>query len=73
MECECLPGCPFFNGRMKDGSGLGAIYKKKYCLGDNTHCARHMVKEKLGKENVPPKLYPNMVADAQALIAKAGY
>jgi hypothetical protein len=35
-DCELLAGCLFFNDKMKDDEGLGAMYKKKYCLGDNS-------------------------------------
>jgi len=68
-DCECLKGCPFFNDKMKDTEGLGALYKEQYCLGDNTVCARYMVFKKLGKPGVPADLYPNMVAQATKLIA----
>jgi hypothetical protein len=27
-DCECLPGCLFFNDKMADSTGLGKIYKK---------------------------------------------
>ena len=59
-QCECLPGCPFFNDKMPDSTGLGKIYKDKYCLGDSANCARHLVMKALGKPAVPANLYPNM-------------
>jgi len=68
-ECECLPGCPFFNDKMEDTHGLGAIYKKKYCLGDNSKCARYMVFRQLGKQNVPVDLFPNMHDRALKIIS----
>jgi hypothetical protein len=68
-DCECLPGCLFFNDKMADSTGLGKIYKKKYCQGDNSKCARYMVFKKLGKQMVPPDLYPNMIEQAQGLLA----
>jgi hypothetical protein len=68
-ECECMAGCPFFNDKMSDNAGLGAIYKHKYCLGDNTNCARYQVKVALGKAKVPPTLYPNMWDKAKDIIA----
>lgn len=67
-ECECLGGCPFYNDRMADSKGLSAIYKRRYCLGDNTKCARYMVFKALGKPMVPPDLYPNMAERAKAII-----
>ncbi len=60
-ECECLPGCPFFNDRMKEKPATAEIYKKNFCLGDSTDCARHQIKVALGKENVPGDLYPTQV------------
>jgi len=40
--------------------GIGALYKKNYCQGDGSECARYMVTKKLGREKVPIYLYPNM-------------
>jgi len=68
-DCECLKGCPFFNDKIKDTEGMGAIYKKKYCLGDNSECARYMVFKKIGKAGVPANLYPNMHDRAKAILA----
>lgn len=69
-ECECLVGCPFFNDKMPENDGMGAIYKKKYCLGDNSKCARYMVFKKLGKGKSPDNLYPNMIDKANEIIKK---
>ncbi len=71
-NCECLSGCPFFNDKMPDTEGLGAILKRKYCQGDNTMCARYMVFKKLGKGMAPANLYPNMLDKAKEIIAGAG-
>ncbi len=68
MECDCLPGCPFFNEKMPIESGLGKLYREKYCLGEFNECARHKVKEALGKEKVPISLYPNMLDKAEKII-----
>ena len=68
-DCECLGGCPFFNDKMPDNNGLGSIFKKKYCKGDNLKCARYAVFKKLGKPAVPKDLYPNMMDVAQSIIA----
>ncbi|MBF0121522.1 MAG: hypothetical protein HQK79_22050 [Desulfobacterales bacterium] len=68
-ECEQLSVCPFFNDKMKDTELLGSIYKKKFCLSDNSTCARHMVLEKLGKSNVPEDLYPNMYDRAKWILS----
>ena len=68
-DCELLTGCPFFNDKMKDTEGLGAIFKNKYCKGDNSQCARYMVYKKLGKPGVPANLYPNMHDQAKKILS----
>lgn len=68
-KCECLAGCPFFNNKMKETEGLGALYKEKYCLGDNSKCARYMIFKKLGKPAVPENLYPNMIDRANKILS----
>jgi hypothetical protein len=67
-NCECLEGCPFFNGRMPIESALGKLYKERYCLGKFMDCARHQVKTAVGKEKVPTNLYPNMFDKAKKII-----
>jgi hypothetical protein len=68
-DCEILEGCLFFNDKMKDSEGLGALYKKKYCLGDNSECARYMVFRKLGRHAIPANLYPNMIDRANEILS----
>ncbi len=70
-DCELLNGCLFFNGKMPPAVGLGAIYKKTYCRGDSSRCARFLVAKRLGREKVPVNLYPNMADRARELIAEA--
>ena len=68
-DCECLPTCIFFNDKMTNKPGTADMFKKKYCLGDNTDCARHIVMKKLGKPKVPADLFPNQKDAAERLIA----
>ncbi len=68
-DCECLPKCPFFNDRMKGLSSIKGIMKKRYCLGDNSGCARYKVFKAKGKEFVPPELTPNQMDKAEAILA----
>jgi len=68
--CEKLEKCPFYQGKMSMDSGLGKMYKQKYCEGDKTSCARYMVATTLGPEFVTEKLFPNMVDTAKNLIEK---
>ncbi|OGN98375.1 MAG: hypothetical protein A2Y89_04725 [Chloroflexi bacterium RBG_13_51_18] len=68
-ECELLKGCIFFNDKMKVSDALGEMYKRRFCLGSNSECARYMVFKKLGRENVPPDLFPNMYDRAKRILA----
>ena len=66
--CEKLPKCPFYQGNMSMESGLGSMYKKKYCEGDKMQCARYMIATTVGPEFVTNKIYPNMVDQAKKII-----
>ncbi len=70
-DCDCLTGCPFFNDRMKDMEGSASLFKARYCQGDYMRCARHLVKEALGKPSVPADMYPNQQDRAREMIAAA--
>ena len=66
--CEKLSKCPFYQGKMSMDSGIGSMYKKKYCEGDKTICARYIVATKLGPEYVTDRLYPNMEDAAKKIL-----
>jgi hypothetical protein len=68
-DCECLPGCPFFNDQMAEMPSMSDIIKARYCKGSNVNCARHMIFRTLGRENVPTDLYPSPVERAEELLA----
>lgn len=67
-DCQSLSGCPFFNGRMANMPSMAESYKKHYCHGEHSQCARAMVSKALGKAHVPGDLFPNQVERAQKLI-----
>lgn len=69
MDCECLAGCPFFHDRMSRMPSMSDLWKQNYCQGDSLHCARHIVFASLGKESVPPDLYPNEVDRARSIVS----
>ena len=69
--CECLPRCSFFHDKMANMPRMAEVYKKKFCLGDNTHCARFMVFKARGREAVPADLFPNERKRAQELLGGA--
>ena len=69
-ECECVPICPFFNGKLACAMpSVVESMKKQYCLGDNSECARHIVK--VSGIQVPPDLAPNNVKRAQEIVSAA--
>ncbi len=70
MSCEYLETCLFYTGKMDIESGLGRLYRERYCKGDKTKCARFMVLMKLGRPAVPVDLYPNMHERAEKIIAQ---
>ncbi len=71
MSCELLKTCPFYTDKMDIESGLGKLYKNRYCLGDKTECARYMVYKALGRDAVPVDLYPNMHDRANKIISQS--
>lgn len=68
--CEKLEKCPFYQGKMDINSGLGSMYRKKYCEGDKTICARYIVSTQAGPEYVTNNLYPNMNDAANKILAQ---
>jgi hypothetical protein len=68
-NCELIEKCLFFNDKMGNKPGMAEMYKKKYCRGDNSVCARHLVFKAMGKENVPSNLFPNQVDDAKRIMS----
>lgn len=70
-ECEYLPGCPFFFGKMENMPTMADMYKTNFCLGDNTQCARYVVRHARGKGNVPSDLFPNEFERARRLASGA--
>ena len=58
-KCELLDGCLFFNDKMADMPAVAEIYKKNYCRGDSSECARLVVARAIGRPNVPKDLFPN--------------
>jgi hypothetical protein len=68
-DCECLPGCPFFNDKMENKPAMAELYKKQFCRGDSSDCARHRVFKALGKGKVPANLFPSQIEKVAAIIA----
>ena len=69
-DCEFLKGCSLFNRTLPMDSALGELFKKNYCQGDNTTCARYEVTKTLGREKVPADLYPFSIERANQILAE---
>jgi len=67
--CEMVERCIFFNDRMRDYPFAADQMKQRYCLEDNTDCARHIVLDALGREHVPTDLFPHDVERAETIVA----
>ena len=60
--CKLMDQCVFFNDKMTDMPSTAEFFKTKYCrAGDNSSCARYLVFDKLGLEQVPHDLLPCQV------------
>ena len=70
-DCPSLPKCPFFNDSMATKPATAEMMKNSYCRTDNTHCARWMVAQALGKEAVPMNLFPAQADRAEQIILAA--
>ncbi len=68
-DCAGIATCPFFNDRMQNMPFIADMMKKHYCRDDFEHCARYMVKQRLGKDRVPGDLFPNQSTKAERLIS----
>ncbi len=69
-ECEKLKGCPFFNEKMKNMPATASGYKRKFCLGNNTTCARYIVSQKLGNVEELQGLFPNQFNRVEGILNK---
>lgn len=68
-DCEFLESCPFFKGTLLNMPAMASYFKSEYCQRNFTACARYMVRQALGKEQIPPDLYPDETNRAERLIA----
>lgn len=68
--CELIEKCPFFNGKLADKPVEVDALKDKYCKTNNLNCARYMVANSIGREKMPPDLYPHEKETAYMVIAQ---
>jgi hypothetical protein len=67
-----IAGCVFFNDQMKNMPATSTLYKRNYCQGDYTYCARFLVRNTMGGEHVPADLFPNQRERAETIIQNKG-
>ena len=71
-ECELISTCPFFNGKLQGNAARIEDLKQKYCRSNNLNCARYMVANALGRDYMPPDLFPDQKERAYTLIVESG-
>lgn len=69
MLCENYTWCPIFGESIRMDKGLVLLFKKIYCKGDKSLCARYKIYISLGRSKVPYNLYPNMNYIADELLS----
>ena len=69
-DCELIKGCSFFNDELGNKPDSVEELKEKYCKTNNLNCARYMVANAIGKENMPSDLSPDEKVKAYMVIAE---
>ena len=69
-ECEFIEGCPFFQDKSVEKPVEVEELKNKYCKNNNLNCALYMIAQAVGKEKMPPDLYPDEKTIAYQVIAE---
>ena len=72
FQCPNLERCSFFQEHQDTMPDLVKKLKSKYCLSDNSQCARLLVSRQLGREKVPVLLMPHQLDWAKQLLYDAG-
>ncbi len=67
--CEKLEKCPFFNDIMSNMPAESEQIKMQYCLDNFESCARKLIADKFGEEQVPYDMFPNENYRAVELIS----
>ena len=69
-QCELLAGCSFFHDKMAKVPKTAELMKNRLCRGNKRECARYMVCKALGRDKVPPDLFPNQTDRANTIITE---
>jgi len=68
MKCEFSDKCMFYEDHISKMPVTAFFYKKQYCDQDAVNCARYMIAEKLGPEQVPRDLFPCQDVRARMIV-----
>lgn len=68
-DCDALATCPFFNDKLANMPATASRLKQQYCYAEWSVCARWRVRQALGRNRVPPDLFPHNRERAAQLIA----
>lgn len=68
MVCQRAEHCARFLQKVASETTLSTIYNTMYCTNYNEACARFIVMENLGPEQVTDTLFPNMLDVAHSLL-----
>lgn len=71
-ECEFIEKCPFFSGKLAHKEVDIEKLKQDYCKTNCLRCARYIIAISLGKDEMPPDLYPHEKEIAYSIIAEKG-
>ena len=69
-SCPFIASCPLFLRTLAGQPTVAGVYRKLYCEGAVTACARLLVRQNLGEAHVPPGLFPYETGRARALIRR---
>ena len=67
-DCEAFSVCAFLNDRLANMPATAATFKRSYCQGNYSTCARYLVFKTLGRSKVPSDLSPNQNHKASEII-----
>ncbi len=71
-RCTHTVTCPFFSAAVGYSPGLFEAMRDRYCLGDNSDCARFLAIEAVGRDRVPDELLPSDVDALERLMQEDG-
>ena len=67
-KCPVLENCRFFNDIIENMPSISGSLKERYCLGNNTECARFRIFTEIGKEHLPYDVFPHEMDKAEKLV-----